>query len=316
MNFLKRLFGPPPERRTTAPVPYTSRPPRPPAQPQSIARTGTSAGGALQLPEATKAAMAGVSTALKQNPINAHMLKFYSSGLARQFSASQKFSARDAWFPSDSRWLQPLGEWVGLLPVTNRECEPNDDAYFAALLGYASSQLPGDIVKPLFVRFFQDQAMDPDDERRGQHTVNVLCSMAGKLPHLEGLFADDLKFDDGGPLHAFAELRVLSIARCMAVADFAFLRNLKPVEVLRLDSTGIADLSPLVDLTQLKTLSLVGCKRITNASLVPLADAHQSGKLPNLRKIHLQRTGVLELSESDLNSGDPDPIFRAMSAKI
>ncbi|MGP8250730.1 MAG: hypothetical protein ACLQHF_01770 [Terracidiphilus sp.] len=266
------------------------------------------------MPEVTKAAMARVSVGLRQSPINAHMLNLYASGLAKQFSASRKYRAGDAWFPDGSGWMQPLGEWVGLLPVNDRECEADDDAYFAAVLGYASSQLPQDIVRPLFVRFFQDQAMSPSDEKRGQHTINVLCSMVNKLPPLEGLFVDDLRLGNGAPLLAFTDIRVLSMARCRNIADFTFLRNLKSLEALRLDETEIADLSPLLELAQSKILSLIGCKQVTIKSLTPLVRARQSGRFSSLHKIYLQETGILGVSEAVLSSGDPDSIFRALSS--
>ncbi len=312
MSFLRRFFVSSNKPSTANPSLKPSQSDVSPPQPRS-ATSSNSSSRVLQLPEATKAAMDRVSAGMSRSPINAHMLNLYASGLAKQFSSSQKYRARDAWFPDGSRWMQPLGEWVGLLPVNDRECEADDDAYFAAVLGYASSKLPQDIARPLFVRFFQDQAMSPSDEKRGKHTINVLCSMAGRLAPLKGLFADDLQFEDGRPLLAFAELEVLSIARCRRLSDLTFLAELKQLEALRLDESEIADFSTLLGLSQLSVLSLVGCKRVTNESLIPLLRAHQTGHLPSLKQVLLRGTAVIGPSDADLSSGAPESILREIT---
>jgi hypothetical protein len=98
-----------------------------------------------------------------------------------------------------------------------------------------TGELPSDTICPLYLRFFQDRMLGPDDERRGHHTLNILQLIAERLPAIEGLSLDHFRLSDIAFLADFTKLKALSIAGCRDVSDFAPLSNLGALEVLRLD---------------------------------------------------------------------------------
>jgi hypothetical protein len=214
----------------------------------------------------------------------------YAKGLAREFSASRKHKTRDAWF-SESAYFLLESEWVGLLRATDAAVEPDDDVYFAGLLGGMIGELPSDVIRPLQIRFFLDESLPPESETRGHHTLNALEMILPQLPPLEGLSIDNFRLKDLDTIGSFTALKALSIAGCKNVSDFSPLTKLNSLELLRLDDTGIADLSPLIRLPNLRVLSLEGCCSAIDGSMKLLAEAYTSGALPNLARIKLRRAG-------------------------
>ncbi len=165
-----------------------------------------------------------------------------ASRIGDQFSASRKLKPGEAWWPNGVSYLEHAGDWVCLLSANDKSFEPNSDLYFAAAL--LSAELPADVVRPLYVRFFQDSQLPANSEQRGDHALNALGLMwPNRLPSVEGLWLDNFRPTTLAAISNFTTLKALSLAGCQTIRDFSQLGKLHQLESLRLDHTLVDNIS-------------------------------------------------------------------------
>ena len=130
-------------------------------------------------------------------------------------------------------------------------------------------------------------------------------------PNLKQAIRDSLKLPDEIPLtqQEMSRLTDLDAGGDRGIADLAGLEYATNIRYLRLDNNPIADISPLVHLTKLEGVNLLGCRIV---DLSPLRNLNNLGglflghnkisnisllsELTNLTALHLQSNQIVDLS--------------------
>jgi len=114
------------------------------------------------------------------------------------------------------------------------------------------------------------------------------CALLKRSSQLEVLDLAGSELKNVSALGTFTELRELDMRFCSDLADVAFAKGMTKLEQLELQQTGVADLTPLAGLPQLREL---------NADQTPVAKLPVS--LPALKTLKLLSTA---LSEADIEA--------------
>lgn len=113
------------------------------------------------------------------------------------------------------------------------------------------------------------------------------CETIGNLTGLEVLIFNYNIINDFNFIRNLKELKVLNLDSVIGLSDINFLTGLKKLEKLNISGTGIRDISPIGNLIELKELNLANTDVINFDSL--------SG-LKNLEVLDLGATGIEDIS--------------------
>ena len=155
--------------------------------------------------------------------------------------------------------------------------------------------------------------------------LTSIDGLTGETFHsLEMLWLDGctgLTSIDGLTGETFPNLETLWLSGCTELTSLDGLTGKTFPNLKKLSLSGCTGLTSIDGLTgetfhSLETLSLDGCTWFDDVQLGVLAQAYGQGKLPSLRQLYLERTGVTGVAEATLAIYDAQQIFATLQDGI